>query len=213
MTKWKNRLVKLFKRNLWFICTLFLVLALIFLIPFFINKLATYKFFKGTSGEFNAWLSFWGSYFGGVISGTITLGGVYLGLKHERNFSLFNRYATQKRKVERFEEWVSYLNQTATYAIKNTNLFDDSVKIIIDESEKNLEDISGVDLELYHLAREIVYEFTWLSYNFEQAHGTDEYNKTYAINKMPNDIERIEEIFEKIMKRNEQIIKVVNRYS
>lgn len=51
-------------------------ILLILFLPLVISILMKWAIFKVFSGDVNGWLSFWGSYFGGIISGALTLVGV-----------------------------------------------------------------------------------------------------------------------------------------
>lgn len=67
--------------------TIFLISALVIFIvtfPFLLEKASHLDLFKNTNGDFSEWLSFLGSYVGGVISGLTTLAGIYIGMNIEK---------------------------------------------------------------------------------------------------------------------------------
>lgn len=59
-----------------FIKKYYKIVLLISFLPLVISILMKCVIFKVSSGDANGWLSFWGSYFGGIISGALTLAGV-----------------------------------------------------------------------------------------------------------------------------------------
>ncbi|BAQ11320.1 hypothetical protein OXB_2849 [Bacillus sp. OxB-1] len=180
-------------------------ILLISVIPILVNLLATKAIFEGTSGEFNSWLGFWGSYFGGIVSGVLTLGGVYIGINHERKYSLYLRYISHKRQLDKFVAWVEDIGKLARY-IEDTDIkFLESYKRYLDEGEDLINSISGLDINIYQEARNLIYEYGWLLLNFEQAKGTDEYNKKYAFKKIPENIKDINEIIQRINKKVETL--------
>lgn len=69
------------KFNKWYL--ILPILLVVVLTPLIINGVAN-NYITDSPAEFSAWLGFWGSYTGGILSAIITLGGVYLGFRLDR---------------------------------------------------------------------------------------------------------------------------------
>ncbi|WP_301108397.1 hypothetical protein [Sporosarcina sp.] len=194
-------MMNLLKKHRFTATVIIIGILLISVIPVCVNLLATNDIFKGSSGDFNSWLGFWGSFFGGIISGILTLGGVYIGINHERKYSLYLRYISHKRQLDKFVEWVEKLENMALFTEKADIKFLNTFKKIESEGEDLINSISGLDISIYQEGRNLIYEYGWLILNFEQANGTDEYNKKFATKKIPENIKDVKKIVQKINMR------------
>lgn len=190
------------------------IVILLIAIPITVNILADNMMFKGTAGQFNSWLGFWGSYIGGIISGALTLGGVYLGLRHERNYSLFTRYYTNTKQYEDFLKWVEDTKRVSSYSELDYSFLKRVKESMFENgTEKMIEGISRVDLEMYKLGRDIEYAMDWLSIHLEQLEKGEEESKWFAKQEIPKEIAVIEAKAKEVDKRNLVITKIVNKYS
>lgn len=57
-------------------------IALVLVLPILTNQLMRFNWFK-VVGDEETWISFYGSYLGGITGGLMTLGGVLLTLNHQ----------------------------------------------------------------------------------------------------------------------------------
>lgn len=188
-------------------------ISLLIVIPIIINMLADKVIFSETNGQFNSWLGFWGSYIGGILSGLLTLGGVFLGLRHERNYSLFTRYYSNTRQYEDFLNWVEDMKRISTYTEINKEILENVIESMVEnETEKIIEGISRVDLEMYQLGRDIEYAMGWLSIHFDIVEKDDEQNKKYAKKEIIEEVGKIQNKANAVERRNQAITKIVNRY-
>lgn len=85
-------------------------ITLVILIPLFLNYISNllvkYNLLLTSQAEFSAWLGFYGSYIGGIISGIITLFGVLLGFNLERKKFKKDKYINQLNEFVEFEVYL-----------------------------------------------------------------------------------------------------------
>lgn len=85
------------------IIAVIIILLSILILPFFMAWGLTWDWLSFAKGPNSAWIGFWGSYLGGLISGVITFVGVYFGFKLQDNK---NRIAEEKQKtIEIFKNY------------------------------------------------------------------------------------------------------------
>lgn len=77
------------KHPFWFI-------AIVFLLPSLLALGMYIPVFSLAKGEANAWLGFWGSYLGGLVSGLLTFAGVYFAFKLQEDK---NKVSEERQKT------------------------------------------------------------------------------------------------------------------
>ena len=129
------------------------------------------EWFSFAKGQDNAWIGFWGSYLGGLVSGIITFGGVYFGFKLQKDE---NKLVEDKKKiVEIFKnyndvfqvyDWcnqmVKYLDNTYTWESKR-------ISDITDKANKSSNVFLEIDIDWYKDIQSMVRKDLLITINYE----------------------------------------------
>ncbi|MCH7322899.1 hypothetical protein LZ480_13540 [Solibacillus sp. MA9] len=148
--------------NIIFLSIFFLILLII--TPFLVNKLmitpSTY-FVMDKVELNNHWVGFFSSYlggiFGGIISGALTLGGVYLTIKAQEKKDYINTYSSKILNVHKIKKELNTLPILENFIEKESFLaLQNLTNNINNKSPYILEYAAQVDTKFYLTVRELV---------------------------------------------------------
>lgn len=113
-------------------------------------------------------VSFFGSVFGGIISGGLTLAGVFLGFKLERKKSLIERYHSVSSELIDFEDWLDTNESIVKFLLnakgEEVNL---DTKELKEEGREYEVIATKLDNELFSFLKEYNYNLAWFYLNLE----------------------------------------------
>jgi len=145
-----------------------------------------------------------GAIIGGVISGGLTVLGVFLGFKLERKKSLIERYHSEYSQLIEFEEWLEENDDVLSFFKTNNEeekFTDLSAKNKKQEGKEYEKILARLDIELFELIKEYNYNLAWFFLNIQMSKSDDEMNANYAKKQIDKDANEVKKYHKKIIER------------
>lgn len=165
----------------------------------------TWEWTAFAKGQNNAWIGFWGSYLGGLVSGVITFAGVYFGFKLQDNK---NRAAEEKQKtIEIFknygdvftvfmwcEDMIKYLD--GRYKWDTKRVFE-----IADKARESNKALLTVDIVLHKKLKDLLSESFEIT-SIINTYGLERFQELDSDNKYKKKIEEVHQEILRYIKMN-----------
>ncbi|MFC9542264.1 hypothetical protein ACFTQ7_20650 [Lysinibacillus sp. NPDC056959] len=181
------------------------ILSVIILLPLLINFIGNKMVFD-SEGEYGEWLSFWGSYLGGVMSGALTLIGVSIGLKNEQRKNLTMRYLQNAKDINGFED---YLDETLEIVrlYKVNNDIQELLDYSLEKCESYIDKFYQIDLEFPKHLEEYKTELFGFRITLDYLESEDLLTRSYSISYHEKHFDSFEKITKDLKNEHKKIQK------
>ncbi|WP_369378773.1 hypothetical protein [Lysinibacillus fusiformis] len=145
-----------------------------------------------SDGEYGEWLSFWGSYLGGIISGALTLIGVSIGLKNEQRKNLTMRFLQNAKDINGFED---FLDETLVLVDVSREKRDiPSLDHSLKKCENYIDKFYQIDLDFPKHLEEFKTELFGFKITLEYLDSEDQLIREHSVNYHKNNIDNFKDI-------------------
>ncbi|MEY9979703.1 hypothetical protein [Lysinibacillus sp. RC79] len=143
-------------------------------IPFFIEWISDSIIFNDKKGSFDSWLSFLGSYIGGIASGITTLLGIYIGIQYEKSNQKKHAAIANREDVKALYDWCFSVKIISENIESDFSKVDNEQNNNINKKARELEvKISKVDYEWYQKLSALRKKYSDATWNIKCQKGDE----------------------------------------